>query len=133
MCGIFGYTGSKEAQPLILQGLKQLEYRGYDSSGIAVQDGMHTLEVQKTRGKIKNLEASRIRYDNIALALTLYPILIFYFTLICAPIALGMVIWRWNAPRGLAEPSRAKLITAAVIALLEIAAWVTFFIVIFSK
>lgn len=91
------------------------------------------LETGKTKGKIKNLEASRTRYDNIALALTLYPILIFYFTLVCAPIALGMVIWRWNAPRGLTEPSRAKLIAAGVIALLEIAAWAVFFIMIFSR
>ena len=56
MCGIFGYTGSKDAQNLVIQGLKQLEYRGYDSSGVAVQDGLHGIQVQKTHGKIKNLE-----------------------------------------------------------------------------
>ncbi|MBI3251884.1 MAG: glutamine--fructose-6-phosphate transaminase (isomerizing) [Candidatus Omnitrophica bacterium] len=56
MCGIFGYTGKKEAQGLVLEGLKHLEYRGYDSSGIAVQNGFDHLAVRKTDGKIKRLE-----------------------------------------------------------------------------
>ncbi len=56
MCGIFGYTGNKEAQGLILQGLKRLEYRGYDSSGVAVQNGLNRISVQKSDGKIKKLE-----------------------------------------------------------------------------
>lgn len=56
MCGIFGYTGEKEAQTLVIEGLKHLEYRGYDSSGLAVQNGFNTLHFQKTHGKIKNLE-----------------------------------------------------------------------------
>ena len=56
MCGIFGYTGNKEAQNLVIQGLRHLEYRGYDSSGIAMQNGLSTLHVVKTRGKIRNLE-----------------------------------------------------------------------------
>ncbi len=57
MCGIFGYTGRKEAQELVLEGLKHLEYRGYDSSGIAIQNGSHAISIEKTYGKIKNLEA----------------------------------------------------------------------------
>ncbi len=56
MCGIFGYTGNKEAQGLVIQGLKRLEYRGYDSSGIAMQNGSRDIHVVKTDGKIKNLE-----------------------------------------------------------------------------
>jgi glucosamine--fructose-6-phosphate aminotransferase (isomerizing) len=56
MCGIFGYTGPQEAQDLILEGLKRLEYRGYDSSGLAVQNGLRVLSVEKTHGKIKKLE-----------------------------------------------------------------------------
>jgi glucosamine--fructose-6-phosphate aminotransferase (isomerizing) len=56
MCGIFGYTGPKQAQGLVLQGLKQLEYRGYDSSGVAVQNGLDAVAVEKTHGKIRNLE-----------------------------------------------------------------------------
>jgi len=90
------------------------------------------LETGKTKGKIKSLEASRTRYDNIALALTLYPLIIFYFTLICAPIALFFVIRHWNSPRGMTERSRIRLIIAGVIALLEIAGWAVLFIVIFT-
>jgi len=55
MCGIVGYTGARAAAPLLLEGLKRLEYRGYDSAGIAlVADGR--LEVQKVPGKIDKLE-----------------------------------------------------------------------------
>ena len=56
MCGIFGYTGNKEAQKLVLQGLKRLEYRGYDSSGLAIQNGQNHIIVEKSDGKIKKLE-----------------------------------------------------------------------------
>ena len=56
MCGIFGYTGNKQAQALVIRGLKHLEYRGYDSSGIAMQNGQNVIHVIKTHGKIKNLE-----------------------------------------------------------------------------
>ncbi|HTL70709.1 MAG TPA: glutamine--fructose-6-phosphate transaminase (isomerizing) [Candidatus Eisenbacteria bacterium] len=56
MCGIFGYTGPREAQSLILGGLKRLEYRGYDSSGIAVQNGNASIAFRKTEGKIRKLE-----------------------------------------------------------------------------
>ncbi|OIO38746.1 MAG: glutamine--fructose-6-phosphate transaminase (isomerizing) [Candidatus Omnitrophica bacterium CG07_land_8_20_14_0_80_50_8] len=62
MCGIFGYTGRKEAQPLIIQGLKHLEYRGYDSSGVAIQNGLYSIAFEKTRGKIKNLEEALRRH-----------------------------------------------------------------------
>src|SRR3989338_9169910 len=56
MCGIFGYSGNKEAQGLVIQGLKHLEYRGYDSSGIAMQTDAKGILIEKTHGKIKNLE-----------------------------------------------------------------------------
>lgn len=55
MCGIVGYTGTHEAAPILLDGLSQLEYRGYDSAGIAVRDGDDLAEVVKTTGKLKNL------------------------------------------------------------------------------
>ncbi|MCK5076175.1 MAG: class II glutamine amidotransferase, partial [Calditrichia bacterium] len=55
MCGIVGYIGSKEASPILLSGLKRLEYRGYDSAGIAVYND-NEINIIKKKGKISNLE-----------------------------------------------------------------------------
>ncbi len=55
MCGIVGYVGARESLPILLEGLKRLEYRGYDSAGIAVQIG-DRLEMRKAAGKIRVLE-----------------------------------------------------------------------------
>ena len=56
MCGIVAYIGDKQAQPIVIKGLKRLEYRGYDSTGISIYNGtsLHTL---KTKGKVSDLEA----------------------------------------------------------------------------
>lgn len=56
MCGIVGYTGPREAFPIILKGLKRLEYRGYDSAGVALLNG--SLNVYKKKGKVADLEAT---------------------------------------------------------------------------
>ena len=54
MCGIVAYIGHREACPIILKGLKRLEYRGYDSAGIALLNG--NLNVYKKKGKVSDLE-----------------------------------------------------------------------------
>ncbi|HEX7756587.1 MAG TPA: glutamine--fructose-6-phosphate transaminase (isomerizing) [Niabella sp.] len=55
MCGIVGYTGSKQAYPIIVKGLKRLEYRGYDSAGVAILDE-EQLRIYKKKGKVSDLE-----------------------------------------------------------------------------
>jgi glutamine---fructose-6-phosphate transaminase (isomerizing) len=55
MCGIIGYVGSSEAFPILLGGLGRLEYRGYDSAGIATLGDNHTLEIRRAKGKLENL------------------------------------------------------------------------------
>src|SRR5215471_7344709 len=56
MCGIVGYVGKKQVVPVIIEGLKKLEYRGYDSAGIAVAGNGEGLQIRRAEGKLRNLE-----------------------------------------------------------------------------
>jgi len=91
------------------------------------------LEAGRTKGKIKSLENTRTRYDNIALALTLYPLIIAYLTIITAPLALIVGIRYWRAPMGLTQRSRARMVVAMSLALLEICGWTLLFIGIATR
>ena len=62
MCGIVGYTGPRQAYPIIIKGLKRLEYRGYDSTGVALQNG-NGLKVYKKKGKVAELEETVVGKD----------------------------------------------------------------------
>jgi glucosamine--fructose-6-phosphate aminotransferase (isomerizing) len=57
MCGIIGYIGPKPVIPVLIEGLRRLEYRGYDSAGVAVVNG-HGVEIRRSAGKLSNLETA---------------------------------------------------------------------------
>ena len=64
MCGIIGFNGSVNAAPFLIDGLKKLEYRGYDSAGIAVYNGNKTV-TEKRKGRISNLASAVKRRDDM--------------------------------------------------------------------
>jgi hypothetical protein len=97
-------------------------------------DGQHLcptcLDTGMSKGKITALDKQRTRYDTIALGLALAPILIFYFTLITAPMALFVAIRYWKAPRSLVRRNSIRFILAIIVALCEIGGWTVFFILL---
>ena len=82
------------------------------------------LESGKTKGKIQSLETQRTLYDGMALSLAIYPMLIFYFTLITAPITLFIAIRYWKAPPSLVPRHRkTRLVAAIILASLQLLGW----------
>jgi hypothetical protein len=91
------------------------------------------LEAGKTKGKIKNLDNERTLYDNIALSLAVYPLLIFYFTLLTAPMVLFVAIRYWKVPQSILRRTKIRCVAAIIISLLQITGWVIFFIAVSTR
>lgn len=81
------------------------------------------IESGKEKKKITTLENRRVLYDDIALSLSILPMLIFYFTLITAPIVLFLSIRYWNAPSSILPRTKIRFVIAIFFALLQIAGW----------
>lgn len=88
------------------------------------------LETGVKKGKLTDLESHRFLYDRLALLLVTYPLLIFYFTLVTAPISLFVAIRWWNAPRSIVRPGRRTQIAAVVLASLELLGWAALIVVL---
>ncbi len=82
------------------------------------------LEAGKTKGKIKSIENTRTLYDSIALAMSLAPMLVFYFTIFTAPATLYVAIRYWKKPLSILRRSRFRFVLAIILALLQIGGWV---------
>lgn len=91
------------------------------------------LETGKAKGKIKNLDTQHTLYDSIALSLAVYPMLIFYFTLITAPMTLLVAIRYWKAPPSILRRTKIRYVMAIIISLLQIAGWSIFFVMISTR
>ncbi len=91
------------------------------------------LETGKKKGKIKNLQNHRMLYDNLALALAVFPLLIFWFTIVTAPMALYLGIRYWNAPSSIVPRTKVRLLLAIILAGLQILGWVVFFYFISTR
>ncbi len=81
------------------------------------------LENGRKKNQVKNLDSSRVLYDSVALSLSILPCLIFYFTLVTAPLALFVAIRYWNAPGSIPRRSKARAIFAIIFASLQILGW----------
>jgi hypothetical protein len=81
------------------------------------------LETGRNKGKIRNVEARRTRYDNIALTLATVPLLTFYFTLITAPMAIIVAIRYWNAPPSIVQRTKVRMVLAIGFAALQVLGW----------
>jgi hypothetical protein len=81
------------------------------------------LELGRQKGRITRLENRRTLYDAVALSVAVLPLLIFYFTIITAPIALFIALRYWNAPRSIVHRTKVRLVLAIVLATLQILGW----------
>jgi hypothetical protein len=90
------------------------------------------LESGKRKGKLGQIESSRTLYDSLALGLATYPLLIFYLTLITAPMALYLTIRHWHAPGSVIGRGKWRFVVAAVLATLQIGGWIALFVALLT-
>src|SRR5688572_3110323 len=81
------------------------------------------LEAGRTRKKIKNIERQRTRYDNIALSLVFFPMIVFYVTFITAPVVIVLAVKHWNSPPSMIDRTRTRYVIAITLAALQILGW----------
>jgi len=91
------------------------------------------LETGRKKGKIKRLENERVVYDDVALALAILPLLIPYFTLLTAPVALYLALRYWNTPRSILHRTKWRFVCAIIFATLELIGWGLVFYFLFSR
>jgi hypothetical protein len=86
------------------------------------------IEAGKRKGRIRNLQNERMRYDLAAFSVAFLPMLFVFPTLVTAPVALVYAIWGWRRPRSLVHPARKGFLAAIVLSVLQIAGWLFFFL-----
>jgi hypothetical protein len=91
------------------------------------------LSAGKKKGKLKHLQDQRVLYDSIAVAMAAYPLLLWPFTLVMAPMALYIAIRHWNAPSSLIPRSKVRFLVAIILASLELLAWAAGIIAIMTR
>lgn len=136
-----GMESGKSGEALLLDGDASCFYHPLKKAAVACSHcgrflcllcdidfgGLHfcssCLEAGKSKGKMKNLENHRMLYDDLAVSLAIVPLILFYFTIITAPIALFIAIRYWNAPSSVIPRTKVRLVVAVFFATLEIAGW----------
>lgn len=81
------------------------------------------LEVGRKKGRIRSLQNQRTLYDSIALSLAIFPLIIFYLTIITAPMTLYVCFRYWNAPRSIIHRTKVRYVIAIILASLQLAGW----------
>jgi hypothetical protein len=94
---------------------------------------MNCLQTGRSKGRIANLEGSRFLYDALALYLAFLPILFIFITLVTAPAAVYVVVRYWKTPTSVLPRTRYRFVVALLIAVVQIAGWVIFFVWFFSR
>ncbi len=94
---------------------------------------MGCLQAGRSKHRIENLENSRFLYDNLALYMALLPMLFFFITLITAPAVIYVVLRYWKTPNSLLPRTRYRFVLALIVAVVQLAGWVTFFVWFFTR